>query len=83
MNTKETQQATKNEMVSLYDYLGHAAGSELGKEVATAATLMRVPMDNREVTTKTYQGRIILYPRWFLDNYFTDKSTQTIQAFQL
>jgi len=83
MNTKETQQATKNEMVSLYDYLGHAAGSELGKEVATAATLMRVPMDNREVTTKNYQGRIILYPRWFLDNYFTNKATQATQAFQL
>ncbi len=30
-------------MLSLYDYLGHAAGGELGKEVAAAASKSNVP----------------------------------------
>ena len=36
---KINQLKTKNmKMISLYDYLGHAAGSDLGKQVAYAAS---------------------------------------------
>ena len=58
------------EMVSLYDYLGRAAGSELGKQVATAAAKAGVKSEIREVSNVKYTGPIMLYPRSFLDLYF-------------
>ena len=58
------------EMVSLYDYLGRAAGPELGKQVATAAAKAGVKHEIREVSNTKYTGPIMLYPRSFLDLYF-------------
>ena len=57
-------------MVSLYDYLGHAAGPELGKKVADAARKTGVKGEIREVNHKGWNGPIMLYPRQFLDLYF-------------
>lgn len=84
MNMKETQQAMENnEMVSLFDYLGKPAGSELGKNVATVAMLHGVHIEERFVETRNYSGRILLYPRDFLDLYFNNKLPQPIKAYQL
>ena len=58
------------EMVSLYDYLGRAAGPDLGKQVATAAAKAGVKSEIREVSNVKYTGPIMLYPRSFLDLYF-------------
>ena len=58
------------EMVSLYDYLGRAAGSDLGKQVATAAAKAGVKHEIREVSNPKYRGPIMLYPKSFLDLYF-------------
>ena len=58
------------EMISLYDYLGRAAGSELGKQVATAAAKAGVKHEIREVSNPKYRGPIMLYPKSFLDLYF-------------
>ena len=58
------------EMVSLYDYLGRAAGPELGKQVATAAAKAGVKHEIREVANIKYTGPIMLYPKSFLDLYF-------------
>ena len=57
-------------MMSLYDYLGKPAGSDLGKAVAKAATIEKVPITKREVTTRNYSGEILMYPKSFLDKYF-------------
>ena len=57
-------------MVSLYDYLGRAAGPDLGKQVATAAAKAGVKHEIREVDNPKYTGPIMLYPRSFLDLYF-------------
>lgn len=58
------------ELVSLYDYLGRAAGPELGKQVASAAAARKIPLNSRYVETKTYTGAILLYPKSFLDEFF-------------
>ena len=58
------------DMISLYDYLGHAAGPELGKKVAGAAARAGVKFQMREVSHVGYKGPIMLYPRDFLDNFF-------------
>ena len=57
-------------MISLYDYLGHDAGPDLGKQVADAARKSGVKGEIREVNHKGWKGPIMLYPRTFLDLYF-------------
>jgi hypothetical protein len=56
--------------VSLYDYLGHAAGSELGQQVANAAKRAGVKGEIREVSNPKYRGPVMLWPKAFLDLYF-------------
>ena len=57
-------------MMSLYDYLGRAAGSELGQRVAAAAARNKVKYETRHVSTRTYTGDVMLYPKSFLDQFF-------------
>ena len=57
-------------MVSLFDYLGHAAGPELGKKVAYAAAKAGVVTETRQVSNPVYKGPVMLYPKSFLDLYF-------------
>ena len=58
-------------MMSLFDYLHRAAGDQLGLEVATAAAKKGIPVSTRYVETKTYNGVVNLYPKSFLDEYFS------------
>lgn len=55
---------------SLYEFLGKPAGPELGKQVATAAVEQKIKMQEQQVSTKNYTGKIITYPISFLENYF-------------
>ena len=57
-------------MVSLYDYLGRAAGSELGKQVADYASLKKAKFETREVSNPRYTGKVMLYERTLLDEFF-------------
>jgi hypothetical protein len=68
---RELINKTENmDMISLYDYLGRAAGPDLGKTVATAAAKAGIKSEIREVNHIGYKGPIMLYPRTFLDNFF-------------
>jgi hypothetical protein len=60
-------------MMSLYDYLGKAAGSELGEKVYTEAIKQDVKVHVKEVSTRTYRGKIMMYPELFLKGYFSEK----------
>lgn len=60
-------------LISLYDYLGYAAGSELGKQVANAATEAKEEIGRRFVTNTRYKGEVLLYRREFLEEYFKVK----------
>lgn len=60
----------KQELISLFDYLGHAAGAELGDQVYKAAAKLKEKVDTRWVDTKTYKGKVMLYRRGFLQEYF-------------
>lgn len=60
-----------SDFISLYDYLGQAAGSRLGKQVADYAAKKRVPHQVRYVSNPKYSGEIMLYPPEFLEEYFT------------
>jgi hypothetical protein len=64
----ETQQ-----FMSLYDYLGKAAGRELGKAVCKAAIDSKETIQEREISNPKYEGKVHLYRVEFLNNYFKNK----------
>ena len=64
---------SESKMLSLYDYLGHAAGKELGKQVADYAKLRKAKCDTRYVSNPSYTGDVMLYTKEFLDEYFQAK----------
>ena len=83
-NQTEGIKKTKTmEMMSLYDYLGHAAGSDLGKKVAYAAAKSGIKSEIREVSHVGYKGPIMLYPRQFLDNFFGGGLNESTSGKQL
>lgn len=59
-------------MLSLYDYLGRAAGSALGYAVAKHAKQVKAKIDIREVSNQKYKGTVNLYERSALDTFFND-----------
>ena len=65
-------------MLSLYDYLGYPAGSELGKEVAAAASKSNEKFEVREVSNPKYTGKVMLYPENFLKEYFESKQAKLV-----
>ena len=56
--------------VSLFDHLGYPAGTQLGADVYRAAKKAKEPVGSRQVKTKTYTGRVMLYRKEFLTEYF-------------
>lgn len=57
-------------LLSLYDYLGKPAGSELGIKVNEAAKKQGVRYNFKEIDNPKYKGKIMIYPKSFLDDYF-------------
>ena len=62
---------TNEKFVSLYDYLGRAAGKRLGEEVAVAARTVGIPTRRRYVDNTAYKGWVLLYPENWLIGYFS------------
>ena len=58
--------------LSLYDYLGKAAGDELGLEVSMAAKQAGIKIGKKQVSNPKYTGEIQMYPKEFLEAYFRE-----------
>jgi len=58
------------EYLSLYDFLGKAAGEDLGKEVASEARKQGIEIKIREISNPKFTGNVLLYPKDFLEFYF-------------
>ena len=56
--------------MSLYDYLGRAAGQQLGAEVNKAAVEKKIEFQQRFISNPAYHGNVHLYPVEFLEEYF-------------
>lgn len=67
-------QELKPFMMSLYEYLGYAAGHELGKEVYDTAIKLRETIKTQNISNVKYTGKVMLYRREFLDEYFGRKA---------
>jgi hypothetical protein len=57
-------------MISLYDYLGKAAGAELGKKVWNYARIRKPKRDVRNISNPKYKGKVMIYEKGFLDEFF-------------
>ena len=55
----ENKKQYTGDYLSLYDYLGHAAGGELGQRIAYEAA--------KKINNPSYTGRIQMYPNDFLN----------------
>jgi hypothetical protein len=60
-------------MMSLYEYLGRAAGKDLGAQVAATAVALKETIEERPISNPKYTGNVHLYRREFLDEYFGNK----------
>lgn len=67
-----------DKMVSLYDYLGRAAGKTLGRSVATYAYHQKTKIGKREVSNPVYSGPVNLYTEDFLMSYFNNPNYRKI-----
>jgi len=65
------------EMLSLYDYLGRAAGKKLGEQVAAYAKLRKARYGTKEVNHIGYSGTVQTYTKAFLDECFSAKKVFT------
>ena len=68
----------KEEKKSLYEYLGYAAGMELGGKVWGEACNQNVPIEVIRISNSKYQGDINKYPISFLDKYFGKETPKSI-----
>jgi len=68
-----------NEMMSLYDFLGKAAGADLGKEVATKAAKEKIKFKTKYISNPYYKGEVMMYPKNFLIKYFQEGVEKTDQ----
>ena len=65
------------EMLSLYDYLGHAAGKKLGEQVAAYAKLRKAKFGTKSVSNPAYTGEVMVYTKAFLEECFNAKKVFT------
>ena len=65
--------------MSLYDYLGRAAGSILGKQVADEAVKQGEEIGTKYVSNRFYQGDVMTYSKSFLDSYFKKNDSELIK----
>jgi hypothetical protein len=72
-----------SDYISLYDYLGFAAGSPLGKQVAEVASTKNIPIQRRFVSNTKYTGEVMLYPPEFLDEYFRAEQSDEMDIDEL
>lgn len=63
----KTKKQYKGDYLSLYDYLGHAAGGELGQKIAYEAAKYKVNIQIKSIRNPRYEGKIQMYPNDFLN----------------
>jgi hypothetical protein len=65
----------EEQYLSLFDYLNKPAGPDLGKAVAEHSKRLKVKPKFKEVSNPKYTGKVLMYPKSFLDGYFKPQPT--------
>jgi hypothetical protein len=56
--------------ISLFDFLGKPAGTQLGKEVFEEAKRRKEKIQMRSISNPKYNGKVVTYRSEFLTEYF-------------
>lgn len=67
-----------SKMLSLYDYLGRAAGKALGWAVARQASIIGAHVETRYVENPAYKGNVNLYNEEVLKVFFNNPANKAI-----
>ena len=67
--------------MSLYDYLGFAAGKWLGATVWTQAVFNNVGVIHKNVSNPKYTGNVCMYPFDFLEDFFQTHPHYKVKGF--
>ena len=67
-----------DDMMSLYEYLGKAAGTDLGKQVYIRALQNGVNWGKKKVSNPKYTGDVMIYPKSFLEGYFNPPTPEGV-----
>ena len=62
----------QHQYLSLYEFLGKAAGKELGAKVNLKSKELDIIVHYKKISNKEYTGLISLYPKYFLEQYFKE-----------
>ena len=57
-------------MMSLYDYQGHPDQNGIGLKVNAYAQLKKHPYKQRDLELPNYTGKVFIYTKEFLDEFF-------------
>lgn len=68
----------QTDMLSLYDYLGRAAGKNLGLEVAVYARQQNTKIETRQISNPVYTGTVNLYTEDFLLSFFNNPNYRKV-----
>ena len=60
----------EQQFMSLYDFLGKAAGGALGKDVFEESKKLNIKTQTKDVSNSAYSGKVMMYPVEFLNVYF-------------
>jgi hypothetical protein len=71
-------------MTSLYDFRGRSDYDKKGQDVYETAKKRGIKCEGRKIENPKYTGEVVLYPKWFLQEYFygedpKDNITQDIE----
>ena len=72
------------ELLSIFDYLGNKTPERgTGESVYKHAIAVGAKVDSKQVVTKNYTGKVLLYERAFLDSYFNPAPVAKIKQIEL
>lgn len=61
---------------TLYEWLGRAAGDELGLRVSIKAKEVGIKLGSKYIDHKGYKGEVRTYPKDFLEKYFSEEKIE-------
>jgi hypothetical protein len=68
----------EKELISVFDWHnGKTPPPKTGENVYKAAVAANAVISSKEVITKSYTGKVLLYEKSFLDSYFNELATET------
>jgi hypothetical protein len=77
INNKEqtnVMKETKEEFISLYDFVGHKDEKGIGRNLFDFAISCGVEPQSRQIENSKYKGKVMLYPRLVIERFFELKS---------